>query len=192
MSENITEKNSYGGTETLRQGDGCALWFWWVLANAAGGLVGYAVPLVAFDRAGGIFLDARVIVGVVAGGAVLGFAQWLVLRRYIQRMTRWEWVLATALGGFPVLGFGQWLVLRRYIQKAGWWALANAVAWPVGVPVYVIGVLLLLDYQLRGRSTDVPWIVSGVLMGVVVGAITGIALVWLLRTHLSRSGKHSV
>lgn len=94
--------------ETLRRRGGWNLWLRWVLATAAGEFVGFGVPAAvgaaatwAIERMVGTFAEiAMVGVMIFAGvveGAVLGFAQWLVLRRYIQNMARREWVLATAL-----------------------------------------------------------------------------------------------
>jgi hypothetical protein len=79
-----------------------------------------------------------------------------------------------------VLGVPQWLVLRRYVGHAGWWIVANAAAWAVGMPIVFVG------------AGSVPQGTSGLLMvllmmltllvaGAVVGAIHGLALIWLLR-----------
>ena len=61
--------------------------------------------------------------------------------------------------------------------------LANAVAWPLGVAVPFAALAMVPE----GASV-MAWVTvgvaSGFLMGVVVGAITGIALVWLLKPTL--------
>lgn len=104
----IIQKSSDRETGARCQRGGLALWLRWVLATALGELVGFDVPAVvgsamawATERIGSTFSDigmvgAMILAGTVEGG-VLGFAQWLVLRRYIQNMARREWVLATAL-----------------------------------------------------------------------------------------------
>jgi hypothetical protein len=120
-------------------------------------------------------------------GASIGALQWLVLRRQLSRAA-W-WVVTTALGiglGFAlvsavspavsrVLGGGpsygfvngglvgtlvgtlQWLVLRQHGSRAGWWVLASALGTGVSFAV-------------------------GQVVGQLVGvALTGLALVWILR-----------
>ncbi len=77
------------------------------------------------------------------------------------------------------IGFAQWLVLRHHIKNAWWWIVANAIAWPIGVFVSILVLVLVPD-----ESPAVVWIISaimaGIMMGVTVGAITGIALVKLI------------
>jgi hypothetical protein len=92
--------------------------------------------------------------------------------------------LATLLGVVFLLSMGgaQWVVLRHYVAHAGWWVVANAVAWPLGVAVPVVGMALVPD----GASATIIAIVGvlcGLLMGVVVGAITGGVLARLLSTN---------
>ncbi len=201
------------------------LWRSWTLATAVGELAGFAVPtvvgLTAFrllDKpeggAAGMVMYALLVAAGMGEGAVLGMAQWLVLRRWVTRVGRRAWVLATSLaagvawalgllpstvGGLgdlhPIvlvagaivlavtllgsIGVAQWLVLRRHLPRAGWWAPANALAWLLGLPVTFIGPALVPD-----GSPPAVWatvfIVSGVLMGTIVGAVTGIALVRLV------------
>ena len=139
-------------------------------------------------------------------GSMVGILQWLVLRRRVSN-AGW-WVLASTVGfivgqggvevamyvafGYPeemggmssftnvlgqtvvpaltgaVIGTLQWLVLRGKVSRAGWWVLASIVGWVLGVTVAEI----------------IPWGVEemGILSSLVVsGAVTGAALVWLLR-----------
>ena len=139
-----------------------ALWWQWVLVSTLGWLLGWT------------------LVHQVVIGAVIGIAQWLVLRRLVSR-AGW-WILASTVGWavgaavvtlvFPpqpgvlagavlgaMTGLAQWFVLRRWVRQAGWWVLISALGWAIGL----IGVL--------GAS----------LAGAVVGAVTGIALELLLR-----------
>ncbi len=104
-----------------------------------------------------------------------------------------EGLRATALlGGLALLGAGigailglaQWLVLREYvrarIRQVGWWMAANALAWSLGLLVAFIGVGMLKS---NGFSIKMSLIsaATGSVMGTVIGVITGIALVWLLK-----------
>ncbi|HEY0602166.1 MAG TPA: hypothetical protein VGD58_04600 [Herpetosiphonaceae bacterium] len=77
------------------------------------------------------------------------------------------------------IGGAQWLILRRLIPRAGWWIPANAIAWPLGVAVPVLGLSLLPDTASVGTMLGIG-IGCGMLMGLVVGAITGVVLLALL------------
>lgn len=260
MPETGTEKSTYGRNETLRQPGSSALWWRWVLATSVGLVVGAIVGSVAAwpihliestlrDIALGDVSALAAIPWALAGavgGAMVGFAQWLVLRRYIHNVARRQWMLATAVGGLlglaiimvsgrygwrpfvdiigpvaawltgwmgytlpafliraaivagPVgavggamFGFPQWLVLRYYVHKAGWWVLASAVPWGVCVPVAWVSPALMFGVGDVGTGLLVI-VLGGVSLLILPGVTTGIALVWLLRTPLSPSGKQTV
>jgi hypothetical protein len=167
---------------------GWRLWLWWVLASTTGLALGFAGGFAAGFAIGGAISGtaSQSVFGVVVGASA-GTMQWLVLRRQVSR-AGW-WVLATTLGmgvGFALvrvvtltvsrmagggpmfglvngalvgtlIGTMQWLVFRWQVSRAGWWVLASALGMGVG---------FALDQ------------VAGQLVGV---AMTGIALVWLLR-----------
>jgi len=110
-------------------------------------------------------------------GLSVGLLQWVHLRPLV-RHSAW-WIAATGLGwmlalGFvrlvglddielrgaligTVLGIGQWLVLRRTFGQASWWIVVSALTWTVA---QTLGVFLV---------------------GAIVGAVTGVALVLLPR-----------
>lgn len=81
----------------------------------------------------------------------------------------------------PVLGVPQWLALRRYVQKASWWVLANAIAWAFGMMVVFIGMhVVLRDGFHPGMLTIL--LLFLLVAGGTVGAVHGIALVWLIQS----------
>jgi hypothetical protein len=173
---------------------GWGFWLWWVLASTMGWAVGARVGVAvgSFGEPPGFEAAQSVptiivagYLGVAVGGILVGVLQSLVLRRKIARAGWWVlagvgaaavigvvvfgvgvvntdvgWVVGASLFGI-VVGVLQWLVLRRQVARAGWWVLASAVGWFVGMPV--------------GGVLDWP------ALGAAYGAITGIALVWLLR-----------
>jgi hypothetical protein len=179
---------------------GWGFWLQWVLASTVGLLLGFIVgfPLsflamdILGERLGQSF--GGIVFGIGVGGL-----QWLVLRRRISR-AGW-WVLASAAGGYGIvqamflgafegyvgsLSFGallsitgvvalggavtgtlQWLVLRGQVSRAGWWVLASTVGWGLSMTAAIA-------YSWPGPM----WLI---VTGAVLGAVTGGALVWLLR-----------
>ena len=178
------------------------LWLGWTLATAGGMLVGFllAIPLVnVLD-----LVLAQIAVPVFAGAAI-GFAQWIVLRGYLTVGSRWvlgdgtSWVAGYILGLLLVqslpssifiatigyLFFGaivalvQWPVLRREIPNAFVWVLANAIGWTAGF--WASQAVLPLVFNGGLIEPAVSTTVISVTSGLVAGAITGIALVWIVR-----------
>jgi len=157
-------------------------------------LIGSAGTDILFES-GGPWL----VMGIMLGIGV-GILQWLVLRRRVSGVG-W-WVLASAAGGYGILQAGfqglseslsfgallsftgvvalggavtgtlQWLVLRGQVSRAGWWVLASTVGW--GLVGAVLGA-----FPWGVGDTDA--LVALVVTGAVLGAVTGGALVWLLR-----------
>lgn len=91
-----------------------------------------------------------------------------------------------SLGG-TLAGVFQWFFLRRHISRAYWWILANAVGWSLGAIVWQLGEWFLLKrvgYQFSELFEFLQIINTfGLLFPIVVGAVTGLALVLLLRQH---------
>ena len=115
-------------------------------------------------------------------GIAIGGMQWLVLRRQVSWAGWWVlaniagWVVGALLNlpfglfvgfavGLAAAGVMQWLVLRRQLSRATWWLLASFVAWAAGQVI-------------SGLAFPVC---QAPCSGAVIGAITGIALAWLLR-----------
>jgi hypothetical protein len=63
--------------------------YWWILATAAGWIVGRLIALLLFPPEYGILAGSAI-------GAAIGSFQWLILRRYVHR-TYW-WVIISILG----------------------------------------------------------------------------------------------
>ena len=123
-----------------------------------------------------------------AGAAVLAYLAAMIPNN-LGDLSRFSW-LVLALGAIALgliflfsMGFFQWLVLRRYLSHSAHWITANAIAWPLGVLIPVVGIMLVPD-----GSTIIVFVVAGigcgVLMGLVVGAITGWELIKLWHNNL--------
>ena len=149
--------------------------------------------------------DARPVVFGMAIGAIfgsgLGIAQWLVLRKKVDRIGLWApitigvWVIFWAMNfaglfgegqgvtgkliegiGHGALlgaltGAGQWFVLRSKIQKAYFWILINALTWAIGASAG--------DTIQAILQTDIPLeLIIAILLS---SALTGAGMVWLLK-----------
>jgi hypothetical protein len=177
------------------------LWLGWTLATAGGMLLGF-LPTILLVNVLDLGL-AQIAVPVLAG-TVIGFAQWLVLRHYITASTHWDWTDGISWAAGYILGllliqmlpstvfvvfigyflFGaivaliQWPVLRREIPQVLTWLAASAIAWAVGYWVSQAVLSLFTDPLI---DPVVGTTVIAVTSGLVAGAITGVALIWIVR-----------
>lgn len=87
--------------------------------------------------------------------------------------------MGIALGA--LLGAAQWTVLRNHVPRAGWWIPANAVAWAIGMALVFAGMSFIPDSGVVTPGIVVALLVFIVLAGTAVGAIHGLALIWLVR-----------
>ncbi len=168
--------------------------FWgaWMLAFLGfpvAGLVGIAVAGPATTAVDGVL-------GGMAAGAIIGLAQWLVLRQRLS-LSPW-WIAATAAGmgaglalGIAMLGTAtegaalplrglvtgaaigsaQWLVFRASTDRAAVWAPVVALGWSLGWMIM----------QAAGIDLGTDWYVFGALGALTFQALTGLALGWLLK-----------
>jgi len=68
---------------------------WWIWATIVSAIIGGSIVRIVGQAIGGE-MDVRIVMGIVAGGTLVGFAQWLILRQYISQAHRWLW--ASTLG----------------------------------------------------------------------------------------------
>lgn len=173
-------------------------WFillWWVLA----GIVSYSLgfPL-------GLAIGKSLLWGWLAGGGTGSVLQWFILRRHVARAGWWvvvslvgltigagisflvsQYVVLTAgltaafasVGATVGLGVGtaQWIMLRLHFRQAGWWV-------PASVAGYALGVLAAVNAPVAipvARALIFGPEFGG-LVGATSGAVTGLAMVWLL------------
>jgi hypothetical protein len=178
------------------------LWLAWTIATALGMLIGY-LPFALL--VGSIDLGvARVIVPIISG-ILLGLAQWLVLRPYISKSYDWilnhavGWVVGFTLGLFIVqllsktplgmligfISFGlivalfQYPALRREIPHLASWIFANVIGWTLGA--YLSQLAAGVFFQNVVPTTFTSVLVAVGITGLVAGAITALALIWIVR-----------
>jgi hypothetical protein len=190
ISEAKVERNEFG------------LWLSWTLATGLGMLLGL-LPFVLFIDDLDLLL-ARILVPLVAGFLV-GTFQWLVLRPFLTHSVDWilnggaGWALGYALGlviiqalvdvpfgallGYLLFGLIisvlQWPVLRREIPNAIPWVLASILGWALGA--YLSQAILNLIVNTETTSQILSSAVLSGLTGLIAGAITGLALIWIVR-----------
>ena len=185
--------------------NGCIFWLQWVLATVVGFLL--SLYWIEID----IKPHVSVIEGVI-GGAVIGFAQGFILQQRLAIALQWllvsivswgliattnvgaiGWIAPQTLqlqgrliyGGLQgalvgaLLGVGQWFILRQQLKTAFLWILASAASWAIALGIgWFIGGLLRQATHLF--LSEVVGLAS---TWFIVAAITGINLIWLLRSE---------
>ena len=131
----------------------------WVLASAVGAFVAWTL---------GMLPSTLVDFGTHAGAAPPAAMSDTLM-----------YALAAAMGAVlgPILGVPQWLALRRHVRHAAWWIPANAAAWALGMPVVFIGASSAPTGGLPGLAATGG--LTAAAAGAMVGAIHGLALIWL-------------
>ncbi len=135
-------------------GRGLQAWALWVLASAIGGAVGGGTFIVQFVGEGILF------------GAILGAAQALILRRYLDRSTAELWVYASFFGWF--VGWLVFILLVRPVATE----LVPGLDRQAGSPIVIAGVHIAGTTLLR----FVIW--------AVFAAFQGAVLAWYRRVTL--------
>jgi len=161
------------------------VWLRWTVAST----VGYAA---AFAAAFAVRTLSLPPISFLLEGAVIGAAQWVLLRGALRRA--WWWIAASALGmqlglllGYFLspsgiglvtgaligaglgLGVGQWALLRTRLRQAWWWIPASTVA--IVAPTIAGGVF--------GQGALAGFFRTLVLSP-LYGVLTATTLIWLL------------
>jgi hypothetical protein len=166
-------------------------WLFWALA-----FLGFPIAGVLSNLAGPVDSALKGVVAGLIAGAVIGTAEWLVLRGPLGLPP--AWILATAAGmavglglstallgsetgGSELLlraavtglciGLAQWFILRGVVPQAFVWVVALAVAWTAGW------------YVTRSAGVDLSfkWSVFGASGAITFQFVTGLALYYLTR-----------
>jgi hypothetical protein len=170
-------------------------WGFWAGWGAA--FVGFPLGgLAGLGAAGAITGVPQALLGGAATGAVVGLAQWLVLRR---RLPLSPWWVALTAGGMSAglalgvgllgidtagavlplrglitgvaIGLAQYLALRGLTPRAPAWALVVALGWAVGwLVTRAAGIDLSPNFTVFGATG--AWSFQ---------LLTGLALAWILR-----------
>jgi len=84
------------------------------------------------------------------------------------------------IAGLCAMGFLQWLVMRPTVPRSGRWVAVSAAAWLVGVLIPVVAISSAPDGWPMAAHVVIA-VISAVLMGLAVGAMTGATMSRLLR-----------
>src|SRR4051794_36781958 len=103
-------------------------------------------------------------------GWLIGFAACEALQSFLTTVFVDGLVIGSAIG------IAEWLVLRRWMSPVGWWVAASIVGFGAGKA--------LSDAMLPGTSTLVGYVLSGAVIGAVVGLAQALVLRRSLRSAL--------
>ena len=166
--------------------EGLLVWGKWTLLASLGFSLGSLLG-------GTVISNFNETLGMIFIGCILGIAEWLVLRPYLNNSS--HWILATSIGlasgvsltqfeshslmylNGVVLGATQFLVIGNQFRKSGWWIIANIL----GIAYWVFQI----DTAASLSTTRFDWRFFGIvgLSTLVYSAITGVTLVWLLHKN---------
>lgn len=177
-------------------------WFWsfWILANLAGWIISIGVCFLfaVVLGAGEGYLLFILYIGIpVCAGILTSFAEWVVLRRYVPRVSLWaisglvgwsiscvgaymimfnsnEFLIPVFLWSFPGISgmLIQWWILRQHSSKAKWWFVSDGL-------ILILGLTLM--YVLAHLHFDPSAVMAFFMLGSI--PISGGILVWILRDY---------
>lgn len=191
-------ERSLHGNQPLRQ---------WIRATFAGWILGIPliIALALVGEAAGIG-GVQVIVGVGMGAGV-GLMQGRVMRTVLGKFGPWFWssvvglglpffmadiagvvrwdspyslYLAVILAGL-IVGIIQAFILHSRFYNTGWWIVGSVVGWSMASATVALADTLPRAHSLRGVWGALAYLAIVAAGGLVLGIITGISLVRLLR-----------
>lgn len=186
------------------------LWLQWVVANAGGWAVGWAVAEPGFSTTAGVTVGVAVatlqwlvlhprsdwadrfalvstfsIAASWVAGVFVGTFAALSIGEIADIPTPWIVILSWTLTGTVVgvaVGVAQWTVLRQQVYQAGWWMLTNMIGLGLGLGTswIIVDALGLADVESIGNAVHYARAVAGAITGITWSMVTGAPLVRLL------------
>ncbi len=183
----------------------------WVRATLVGWVLGIPIiiALALIGEAVGIG-GAQALVGVGMGTGI-GLMQGRAIRGVLHKSAPWFWSCAVGLGvpflaadiakaagwnftyslqvsvalGGIIVGVWQAFLLRPCLRNTGWWVVGSVVGWALASGMVAVADPLSRTPSLRGIWGALVYlgIIAG--GGLVLGLVTGISLVRLLRHELA-------
>ncbi|HUE83024.1 MAG TPA: hypothetical protein VMM84_12995 [Pyrinomonadaceae bacterium] len=182
----------------------------WIRATFVGWILGIPliIVLALVGEAAGIG-GAQVIVGVGMGAGV-GLMQGRIMRTMLGKLGPWVWssvvglglpffmadiagvvrwdspyslYLAVILAGL-IVGIFQAFILRSRFHNTGWWVVGSVVGWSMASATIALADTLSRAHSLRGVWGALAYLATVAAGGLVLGIVTGIALVGMLRNRM--------
>jgi len=176
----------------------------WTFATAFGPFVGF-VFLFGFLDFSNVSWTTTVPISLAIIGTLMGVGQWAILRTLLKNI--WPWIPLTTVGFFLsiplglfiaggflrgdikmpitvgiVLGLAQWRVLSRQVKSSIWWIPASILSWGIGLPITLaVEEYFTSDYLIWEKNMLVYGAGLGLLLGILVGVISGMFLIFLMR-----------
>lgn len=168
----------------------------WLLATAAGWVLGIVLVVILAEIWSVTGMESQFMVGIGMGAGV-GYMQSRIVTTVIGASRRWLWSSVVGLGvpfiawdlgafididvpfalqvfvllGALFAGLLQTVMLRRHSVRAPWWVPACVVGW--GLPAALAAL----------KNAGVVPLIAILIGGVILGAVTGIALSWISKGH---------
>ncbi|MCK2217327.1 nitroreductase family deazaflavin-dependent oxidoreductase [Actinomadura sp. ATCC 31491] len=122
-------------------------------------------------------------VRATAGGAGIAWTVGALPFVLGERLWRWHPAVLVLLGVVLLAGMGvlQWRVLRRHVPRAWRWVPATMAAWLVALGAFMLVATPLWQEGQPGWLVAAVGVLAGAVMAATVAALTGLALVRLLR-----------
>jgi hypothetical protein len=138
---------------------------WWILATSIGATIAWFA---------GLFVSTVLAIATVRSSPSQQAALLL------------PGIMMQGVGVGILLGYAQWLVLQSHIRHQIWlktigWLVANVAAWVLALFIAFMGTGQLESTSPFNLKTAMTAAITGGAMGAIVGTITGIALVWLIK-----------
>jgi hypothetical protein len=152
----------------------------WILASSLGTAVGTLTFWLIIFLWGQVFLPMILVAGstsqLLESSQSEYEGQSIPLKFEIDPVISPPLLFGFILWGF--IGLSQWLILRRWVHQAGWWILTVIVSAILGIGFIPISLF---------SPISIPLIVSISVAIVMMGAISGIVLLWLFRSRKNES-----
>jgi hypothetical protein len=185
----------------------------WVRATWAGWLLGIPliIALALLGEAVGIG-GAQVLVGVGMGTGI-GLTQGRFIRNVLHKSVSWIWScvvgfsapflvtdvsnaiglglpyslpVSVAIGGL-IAGGWQSFLLRQWLRRSGVWVVASGLGWTLAAGTAAVADFLSRSRSLRGLWGAAAFLGIVAVGGLVLGLVTGICLVWIVRQEPSEN-----
>ena len=179
----------------------------WILASIVGWIIGgmlvfpfvtehssdflfHKLPILRYVR-----FSFSALAGFFSFGLIVGGAQYIVLRKHLDKS--WLWMIATAIGfgvgivvmkeiiptkhgiewlQWLVIALFQWIFLHRQLSRSFHWVLSNSI-----ISAFLLISEFMSNNEHNLNTSQVEELRAFVLIACVVGLLTGTSMWWILQ-----------